>query len=107
MKFLFSYSALFAPFLANAYETLDADGKVPCAFGRRQTQEALAKANMEAAPRILAWEEWEGSDNANAEEPLVERTYQVGVKNDGEEFCSGDQDNKFCNKVRIKQPVMF
>lgn len=85
--------------LARAYTELQADGKVPCPFGRRQTEEALAKANMEAGPRIAAWEGWEASDDANAEELLADRMYEVGVENEGEEFCSGDEDNKFCNKV--------
>lgn len=102
MKYLSStiVVAIFAAApLARGYTELQVDGKAPCPFGRRQTQEALAESKMEAGPRIAAWESWEASDDANAEEPLVERMYEVGVKNEGEEFCSGDEDNKFCNKV--------
>eukprot|EP00529_Nitzschia_sp_RCC80_P026399 CAMPEP_0113474994 /NCGR_PEP_ID=MMETSP0014_2-20120614/18883_1 /TAXON_ID=2857 /ORGANISM="Nitzschia sp." /LENGTH=349 /DNA_ID=CAMNT_0000367883 /DNA_START=114 /DNA_END=1160 /DNA_ORIENTATION=- /assembly_acc=CAM_ASM_000159 len=73
--------------------------KQPCPFGSRQTEEALAQANEEAAPRIAAWEGWETSDASSDEEPLVERLYTVGEKNDDEEFCSGDSENKFCDKI--------
>jgi len=85
-----------------AYPDLqETGGKPPCPFGRRQTEEALAQANEEAAPRIAAWEGWETSDASGEEEPLVPRLYTVGEKNDDEEFCSGDSDNKFCDKVRM------
>lgn len=78
----------------------------PCPFQRRKTQEALEAANEDREARMAEWEAWENSPEANeGVEPLVPRQYEPGVANEGEEFCSGDDENMYCSKVRKRRSL--
>jgi len=66
----------------------------PCPFSRslgEGNENATKKAREQANARIKAWESAYPMDG--------ERKYKVGQANEGEAFCSSNDDNRYCNHV--------
>lgn len=83
--------------LVNAYPDMVKDGAessyVPCPFSRKLSDADFAIAKAEAAERIKEWKE------ITAGMDLPEQNFKIGEANEGEVFCNGNNDNKYCNKV--------